>query len=77
MSPKPSLPQQEPEYIPANLLSPPDVAEILKVTTKTLEVWRRTRPHELPFHRIHRAIRYQPSDVINFLEKMRIGGSAN
>ena len=52
-------------------LTAPDVAGILQVSPKTLEVWRRTGSHELPFYRLGRAIRYDPKDVQSYLEKMR------
>jgi len=54
-------------------LTPPEVAKILQVTTKTLEVWRRTGRQSLPFIRIGRSIRYDPKDVQSYLRRQRCG----
>jgi len=50
------------------LLSPDEVADILRVSTSTLAKWRQVREPELAFIRIAGRIRYRLSDVEAFLE---------
>ena len=45
------------------LLTPKEVAAVLKVATGTLANWRTLRPGLLPFLRIGRLIRYRRVDV--------------
>jgi len=48
------------------------VADILSVSEKTLETWRRTGRYKLPFTKIGtRTIRYLKSDVEQFLSEYR------
>ena len=55
------------------LLTPKEVAERLRVTVGTLNVWRCVNRYPgLKYIRVGRAIRYRPEDVEEFL---RQGGS--
>lgn len=48
------------------------VADILSVTEKTLQDWRRTGRYKLPYHKLgSRTIRYLKSDVERFLAEYR------
>ncbi|MGB8801178.1 MAG: helix-turn-helix domain-containing protein [Candidatus Acidiferrales bacterium] len=49
------------------LLTPREAAEILRVTTGTLAVWRCTKRYPLTFFKIGRHIRYKKSDLDKFI----------
>lgn len=51
------------------LLDPDQVAEILGVSTKTLNVWRCTGRYNLPFVKVGSRVRYRRADVEAFLER--------
>lgn len=51
-----------------NLLTPPQVAEILGVSVETLNVWRATKRYKLPYTKIGHLVRYQACDIENFIE---------
>ncbi len=55
----------------AELLEPRTVADLLGITTRTLQNWRGDQV-ELPFLRMGRAVRYDASDVAAYLERARV-----
>jgi predicted site-specific integrase-resolvase len=50
------------------LLTPIETAELLRVSVKTLAVWRSSRRYPLIFLKIGRSVRYRLSDVARFAE---------
>jgi len=56
-------------------LTQDQVAEILGVTTNTLEAWRYKKRYGLAYLKIGSLIRYEESSVISFLESRRVSGS--
>lgn len=50
-----------------DLLSTDEAAETLGVTARTLEVWRCTKRHQIPFLKIGRLIRYRRGDLERWL----------
>jgi len=59
------------------LLTPREVAELLKISLHTLSSWRRqTNPHDLPWIEVGGSIRYRGTDVQAWLEKRTTNGSA-
>ena len=50
------------------LLSPTEVAAMLRVSLSALATWRSTRRYNLVFIRVGRRIRYRRQDVLRFLE---------
>ncbi len=53
----------------APLLDPDQVAEILGVSVKTLNVWRCTGRYNLPFVKSGARVRYRRTDVEAFIER--------
>ncbi len=51
----------------SKLLTTREAAAILNVKENTLAVWRKNKKHDLPFIKIGRSIRYNESDLENFL----------
>jgi len=56
-----------------NLLTPPQVAQILGVSTKTLSVWRCTGRYDLPFVKSGRLVRYRSEDIQGFIDRRLVG----
>jgi hypothetical protein len=54
------------------LLDPKETAELLKVSSDTLAIWRCTARYPLPFIRVGYAIRYDKKDVLDFLERRKV-----
>lgn len=51
------------------LLTPQEAAEILGVSTGTLDVWRSTGRYSLPFVRVGKLIRYNRDDLYAFISR--------
>lgn len=49
------------------LLTPQAVAELLGVSVNTLAVWRCTGRYPLPYRKVGRKVRYEPSEVEAFI----------
>lgn len=49
------------------LLTPAEVAQLLGVKTRTLNVWRCTKRYNLPYVKSGRLVRYRPADVEAFI----------
>lgn len=54
------------------LLNEAAVAEMLDVTTGTLQVWRSTKRYPLPYVKIGRNVRYPRSGVVKFIESRTV-----
>ena len=59
------------------LLSPTEVAALLRVSLSALATWRSTRRYNLVFIRVGRRIRYRREDVDKFLEARTVGNEPN
>jgi predicted DNA-binding transcriptional regulator AlpA len=59
----------------ADLLPPPEVAQLLGVTTGTLEVWRSTKRYSLKYFKIGRLVKYQRGDVEAFISSRLVGAA--
>ncbi len=57
------------------LLTPIEVAELTGLSTDTLAQWRSQR-RGIPYLKIGRAVRYDPTDVQAYLEGCRVSVSA-
>ncbi len=51
------------------LLTPDDTAIELKVSVGTLQVWRSTGRHGLPFVKVGNCVRYRRSDIESWLDQ--------
>ena len=51
------------------LLTTEQVAEYLNVSRGTLEVWRCTKAHNLPYIKMGGLIRYRLYDLVNFIDQ--------
>ena len=58
------------------LLTPAEVAGMLKISLHTLASWRRqANTHDLPWIEVGGSIRYRNSDVQGWLDKRTLGGA--
>lgn len=58
------------------LMTPQDVAEMLKISLHTLASWRRqSNPHDLPWIEVGGSIRYRRGDVEAWLDKRTLNGT--
>jgi excisionase family DNA binding protein len=58
------------------LLTPQDVADLLKISLHTLASWRRqAQQHDLPWIEVGGSIRYRSTDVQGWLDKRTLGGT--
>ncbi|MBA2655292.1 MAG: helix-turn-helix domain-containing protein [Gammaproteobacteria bacterium] len=55
------------------LLTPQQTAEILGVSTGTLDVWRCTGRYSLPYVRVGKLIRYNVHDINAFIARRTLG----
>lgn len=53
-----------------------DAAEYIGVTPRTLEVWRSTKRHVIPYIKVGRLVKYRKSALDAFLEQQTIGADA-
>ncbi len=51
------------------LLTPDDAANLMQVSIGTLQVWRSTGRHGLPFVKVGSCVRYRRSDIETWLEQ--------
>lgn len=56
-----------------DLLSNDQAAEYIGVTPRTLEVWRCTKRHSIPYIKVGRLVKYRKSALDAFLEQRTIG----
>jgi len=56
------------------LLPPPEAAEYLGVTVRTLSVWRCVGRYNIPFIKVGRLVKYRKSALDAFLDRRTIGG---
>ena len=58
------------------LMTPEEVAEYLKISKETLNVWRCTKRYNLPYVKAGRLVRYRSEDVETFIASRMQGGAA-
>lgn len=51
------------------LLTPNDAADMMQVSVGTLQVWRSTGRHSLPFVKVGGCVRYRRSDIEAWLDR--------
>ena len=56
------------------LLTPPEVAELTRISPETLAQWR-SQKRGIPYLKIGRTVRYDPADVQAYLEGCRVSVS--
>ena len=56
----------------STLLTPDETADLLRMNTGTLAVWRCTGRYDLPFIKAGRRVRYRQADVERFLESRTV-----
>jgi len=56
----------------AELLNNDLAAAYIGVTPRTLEVWRCTKRHQIPFIKVGRLVKYRKSALDNFLDQQTV-----
>lgn len=72
----PPLPERRnsvPNLDAAHLRTTPEAAEYIGVTPRTLEVWRSTKRHTLPYIKVGRLVKYRQRDLDAWLDARTIG----
>jgi len=59
-----------------NLFGNEAAASYLGVTPRTLEVWRCTKRHQVPYIKVGRLVKYRQSDLDNWLAAQTVGAAA-
>lgn len=59
-----------------NLFGNDGAAAYLGVTPRTLEVWRCTKRHAIPYIKVGRLVKYRQSDLDNWLAAQTVGAAA-
>lgn len=59
-----------------NLLGNEAAADYLGVTPRTLEVWRCTKRHAIPYIKVGRLVKYRQADLDNWLTAQTVGAAA-
>lgn len=59
-------------YKTARFLSPDEVAELIKVSVKTLAKWRCTSEKDLPYIKNGRVVLYEYEDVVEWLRASKV-----
>ncbi len=57
------------------LVSEKEACKILDCRPNTLAVWRTNKRYDLPFYKIGRLVKYKISDLEEFIQENRKGGS--
>ncbi|WP_020564433.1 helix-turn-helix domain-containing protein [Methylosarcina fibrata] len=57
----------------ADLLTNDQAADYIGVTPRTLEVWRCTKRHAIPYIKVGRLVKYRKSALDAFLERQTVG----
>ncbi len=75
--------QPEPEPHPilasllrSDLLNTEQAAAYLGVTARTLEVWRCTKRHPIPYIKVGRLVKYRKGELDRWLARQTVGGDA-
>ena len=61
----------------ANLLNNEEAAAYLGVSPRSLEVWRCTKRHPIPFIKVGRLVKYRKAALDAFLENRTVSGGAS
>ena len=59
-----------------NLLNNDEAANLIGVEPRTLEVWRCTKRHQIPYMKVGRLVRYRREDLENWLNSRMICATA-
>lgn len=59
-----------------DLLSVEQAAEFIGITSHTLDVWRCTKRHSIPYLKVGRLVKYRRSDLEAWLTSRTIGAAA-
>ena len=59
----------------AELLSNEGAAEYLGVTPRTLEVWRCTKRHQIPYIKVGRLVKYRQTALDTWLAAQTVGAA--
>jgi len=59
-----------------NLFGNEAAAAYLGVTPRTLEVWRCTKRHQIPYIKVGRLVKYRQSDLDTWLTAQTVGAAA-
>ena len=59
-----------------DLLSVEQAAEFIGVTSHTLDVWRCTKRHSIPYLKVGRLVKYRRTDLEAWLTSRTIGAAA-
>ena len=75
-----SLQQVEPHPILASLLrsdllNTEQAAAYLGVTSRTLEVWRCTKRHAIPYIKVGRLVKYRKAELDHWLAQQTVGAN--
>lgn len=75
-----AIQQAEPHPILANLLrsdllNTEQAATYLGVTSRTLEVWRCTKRHAIPYIKVGRLVKYRKAELDHWLTQQTIGAN--
>jgi excisionase family DNA binding protein len=57
----------------SKLMDTEDAAQYIGVTTRTLEVWRCTKRHAIPYIKVGSLVRYRCKDLDCWLESRTVG----
>jgi excisionase family DNA binding protein len=60
----------------SKLMDTEDAAQYIGVTTRTLEVWRCTKRHAIPYIKVGRLVRYRCKDLDCWLESRTVDAVA-
>lgn len=65
-----------PVILKTNLLDTPAAAAHLDVTARTLEVWRCTKRHGIPYIKVGRLVKYRQADLDAWLASRTVAANA-
>ncbi len=58
---------------PRELLNVEQAAEFIGITSHTLDVWRSTKRHSIPYLKVGRLVKYRKSDLERWLASRTVG----
>jgi excisionase family DNA binding protein len=59
----------------SDLLTTEQAAAYLGVTPRTLEVWRCTKRHTIPYIKVGRLVKYRKAELERWLARQTVGGN--
>ena len=64
------------QHLVGDLLNVEQAAEFIGVTSHTLDVWRCTKRHSIPYLKVGRLVKYRLTDLEAWLTSRTIGAAA-